>query len=46
MLHKRKGDLGNSRYWYRRAGKMEHVDDETLTELAAIREELLKQEAD
>lgn len=24
-LHKIEGDMGNSRYWYHRAGRMEHV---------------------
>jgi len=38
VLHKIEGDLGNSRYWYRRAGRMEHVDDEPQAELAQIQE--------
>jgi hypothetical protein len=37
VLHKIEGDLGNARYWYRRAGRTEHVDDEPPAELAAIR---------
>lgn len=37
VLHKIEGDLGNARYWYRRAGRMEHVDDAPPAELAAIR---------
>lgn len=37
VLHKIEGDLGNARYWYRRAGQMEHIDDEPRTELTAIR---------
>ena len=41
VLHKIEGDLGNSRYWYRRAGKLEHVSDEPKGELEAIREEIV-----
>ena len=37
VLHKIEGDPGNSRYWYRRAGKLEHADDEPRAELAAIK---------
>jgi hypothetical protein len=37
VLHKIEGDTNNSRYWYRRAGCLEHVDDEPRAELAAIR---------
>ena len=40
VLHKIEGDASNSRYWYRRAGKMEHVPDEPRGELARIKEEL------
>lgn len=40
VLHKIEGDASNSRYWYRHAGRMEHVDDEPRAELAAIRSEL------
>ena len=40
VLHKMEGDLANSRYWYRRADRMEHVADEPRAELAAIRDEL------
>jgi hypothetical protein len=36
VLHKMEGDLGNARYWYRRADRMEHVADEPRAELAAI----------
>jgi hypothetical protein len=36
VLHKMEGDLGNARYWYRRANRMDHVDDEPREELAAI----------
>ncbi len=41
VLHKIEGDLGNARYWYRHAGKLEHADDEPRVELAAIKAELL-----
>ncbi|HEU5071261.1 MAG TPA: hypothetical protein VFV96_12715 [Verrucomicrobiae bacterium] len=41
VLHKQEGDLGNSRYWYRHAGKLAHVGDEPQAELAAIKAELL-----
>ncbi len=40
VLHKIEGDLDNSRYWYRRAGKMEYVDHEPRSELDVIRQEL------
>ena len=40
VLHKIGGDLGNARYWYRRAGRLDHVEDEPRAELAAIRVEL------
>ena len=40
VLHKLEGDLANSRYWYRRAGKTERVDDEPRSELAVIRDAL------
>ncbi len=40
VLHKIEGDLNNSQYWYRRAGKMEHFVDEAPSELAAIKNEL------
>ena len=32
--------LGNARYWYRRADRMDRVADEPRAELAAIRDEL------
>ena len=35
-LHKIEGDLSNSRYWYRRADRIDHVADEPRAELAAI----------
>ena len=37
VLHKIEGDLSNSRYWYRHAGKLEHVEDESKSELRQIR---------
>jgi len=40
VLHKIEGDLGNSRYWYRRADRLDRVNDEPRTELAAIKTEL------
>jgi hypothetical protein len=40
VLHKIEGDLANSRYWYRRADRMKHVEDEPRAELAAIKAEL------
>jgi len=41
VIHKVEGDQGNSRYWYRHAGKMEHVNDEPSAELATIKAELV-----
>ena len=40
VLHKIEGDDHNSRYWYRRAGKLEHFPDEPKAELAEIRHEV------
>ncbi len=40
VLHKIEGDDANSRYWYRRAGKLDHAADEAKAELAAIRNEV------
>jgi hypothetical protein len=37
VLHKIEGDLDNSRYWYRRADKMECVEQEPRAELQAIK---------
>ena len=37
VLHKIEGDLGNARYWYQRADRLEQVADEPRAELAAIR---------
>jgi hypothetical protein len=45
VLHKQEGDLGNSRYWYRHAGQMEHVDDEPRAELEIIKAELVARKA-
>ena len=33
VLHKIEDDQDNSRYWYRRAGKLEHFSDEPKAEL-------------
>jgi hypothetical protein len=44
VLHKIEGDLGNARYWYRRAGRTEHVADEPRAELSAIQVELTTDE--
>lgn len=46
VLHKIEGDMGNSRYWYRRAGKMESVDREPYAELRDIRKQLAGDEAE
>jgi hypothetical protein len=40
VLHKIESDLGNARYWYHRANRLEHVEDEPRAELTAIRSEL------
>ena len=40
VLHKIEGDQDNSRYWYRRAEKLEHFSDEPKEELAEIRKEV------
>ena len=40
VLHKIEGDPANSRYWYRRAGKMEHLAEDPRTELEQIKKEL------
>ena len=41
VLHKIEGDPDNSRYWYRRAGRLERVADEARAELAAIQAEIM-----
>jgi hypothetical protein len=43
VLHKIEGDQDNSRYWYRRAGKLEHFSDEPKAELKEIRKEVAGQ---
>jgi hypothetical protein len=43
VLHKIEGDLDNSRYWYRRADKMECETSEPRAELAGIKAEILAQ---
>ena len=40
VLHKMEGDLGNARYWYHRAGRLDRVDDEPRAELLAIQMQL------
>ena len=40
VLHKIEGDPGNARYWYHRANRMDHVNDEPRAELTAIQTEL------
>ena len=41
VLHKIEGDLGNARYWYRRANRMDQVAEEPRAELVAIQAELI-----
>lgn len=36
VLHKIEGDDANARYWYRRAGRMDHLGDEPTAEFTAI----------
>lgn len=36
VLHKIEGDLGNARYWYRRADRLDRVAEEPRAEFAAI----------
>jgi len=40
VLHKIEGDLGNAGYWYRRAGRMDRMGEESQGELRAIREKI------
>jgi hypothetical protein len=42
VLHKIEGDLGNARYWYSRAGKLENLEDEPKSELAKIKSQLME----
>jgi phosphodiesterase/alkaline phosphatase D-like protein len=44
VLHKIEGDLANSRYWYRRAGKRECETAEPRGELARIKAEIMAQQ--
>ena len=37
VLHKIEGDMDNSLYWYRRAGKMQHAQDAPQEELHLIK---------
>jgi len=41
VLHKIEGDQNNSRYWYNRAAKIEHFQDEPKSELQKIRSMLV-----
>ena len=41
VLHQQEGDLGNSRYWYRQAGRLDRAGGDPHADLAAIRAELL-----
>ena len=38
VLHKMEGDQENSRYWYRRAGKLEQFANDPRTELEQMKE--------
>jgi hypothetical protein len=40
VLHKMEGDLGNSRYWYHRANRIDRFEEEPRAELTAIQTEL------
>ncbi len=42
ILHKIEGDETNSRYWYRRAGRLERFPDDPKAELAQVQLELTK----
>ena len=41
VLHKIEGDADNSRYWYRRAGKLDCFERPAVEELQAIKASLL-----
>jgi hypothetical protein len=43
VLHKIEGDQSNSRHWYIRAGRLEHIPDEPREELKEIRKKLAEQ---
>jgi hypothetical protein len=45
VLHKLEGDLGNSRYWYRRADQLDHAGEEPRAELTAIQSQLRSRRA-
>lgn len=36
VLHKIEGDAGNARYWYHKAGRLDRVNDDPMSELAII----------
>jgi hypothetical protein len=40
VLHKIEGDAGNSKYWYGRAGQIEHFPSPPQEELRLIRRQL------
>ena len=40
VLHKIEGDMGNSQYWYSRAGKNEHFSMQPAAEFDLIRRRL------
>lgn len=40
VLHKIEGDVGNARYWYRRAGRPADIDRDSHNELRTIKESL------
>ncbi len=42
VLHKIEGDLDNSRYWYRRAGRLDRLQDDPTGELRLIKQEISK----
>lgn len=41
VLHKIEGDMDNSRYWYRKAAKMDCVECEPQSELQTIKRAIL-----
>lgn len=40
VIHKIEGDVGNARYWYRRAGRAADIDCQPQDELRAIKNTL------